>query len=109
MTYPLEQLWRAILRSPQMLVTGTGSGPNTFAGVTTLNSGDVTVPVSTVQVNSDSIIQLTCMSPTAAASGFGHAVDVRSITPGVGFLIGHRDGIGRGPSLSVFFEIKKTS
>lgn len=107
MTTPLELLFRPFFRGPAM--TKASSDATQFAGRTTLNSGDVTVTVSTTAVGSDTLVLFSCLSPTAAASGFGHAIDVRSISPGNWFTLGHRDGIGRGPTTTVLWELRKTS
>lgn len=54
--YPLEILLRPLLKGPS--VTLANSGPNQFAGRTTLASGSATVTVSTFQVQSDSLLSL---------------------------------------------------
>lgn len=63
--YPLEILNRALLRGP--LLTNISSGPNQWAGRTTIASGSATQVVSTFAVNSDSLLNLAVQAalPTA--------------------------------------------
>lgn len=69
--YPNHRLHRAQMVSPAMV--NISSGPNQFAGRTTLSSGSTSVTVSTFSVNSDSLIHLT---PQVALVG-GYTVQGR--------------------------------
>jgi len=53
---PRELLRGALLRGPNLIETQ--SGPQQFAGRTTLNSGSATITVSTFAVQSDSLIHI---------------------------------------------------
>lgn len=54
LVYPTQLQGRELLTGP--LITRASSGPDQYAGRTTLSSGSATVTVSTQQVNSDSLI-----------------------------------------------------
>lgn len=59
----------------------------------TIASNAATVEIATTLVDSDSIIMaFGYPSATDASSGKGRGVEVRSIAPGVGFVLGSADG-----------------
>ena len=87
----IERLYGPMLRGP--LILPMSASVNAFAGIATINSGSATVVVSTSRVSSDSIIFAVAHSPTNASSGFGRPVEVKSINPGVSFVLGTADGV----------------
>lgn len=105
--YPLERQQRAQDVGPG--ITNITSGPNQFAGRTTLSSGSATVTVSTFQVGSDSLIFLNAQHFTAQNSGFGSGLCVRTIAPGVSFTMGWSDGLGKGFDATLMWEMRRSS
>lgn len=91
----------------QPLWAPTASGPQQFAGRTALNSGSATVTVSTNVVEADSIILLTPQAHTNAVSGY-LPLDVRTISPGNFFTVGHADGAAKARDVTVMWMMIKS-
>lgn len=104
--YPLELHQRELLKGPSM--TMANSSQNQWAGRTTLASGQATVTVSTIQVQSDCLIFATPMHVTAQNSGFGGGVCVRSISEGNSFVLGWTDAVGRAFDATIMWEMRRT-
>lgn len=102
-TTPIELLRRAFFKGAA--VVDASSSAFQFAGRTTLSSGSATVTVSTNQVNSDSLIQLTLQSASVNSGG----LCVRSINPGNHFILGWADGGTRAFDVVAMWELKKAS
>lgn len=109
MTTPIERLARAFFAGAGMVSTATSGLATQFAGYTALASGTATVTVSTAQVNSDSLIQVTFSVATTCGSGIGYLIGVSSVVAGVSFAMGYIDGQGRAPGGTLMWEIRKTS
>jgi len=108
MALTLEQLWRPIFRGP--LQTKTNSQAGQWAGRTTLNSGSVTVVISTTNVNSDSLILTGLVGNANVASGTAiHGTEVKTISPGGYFTLGTMDGIGIARDTIIMWTIVKAS
>jgi hypothetical protein len=109
MQSPLEVLQSPSFKGPA--IVDTRSTPDQWAGRTVLGSNAATVVVSTRSVNSDSIIGITKQFNAALpASGIAAGVCVRSINPGVSFIMGYDDGVARTDyALTLMWEIKRGS
>lgn len=102
-----EQLFRALLRGP--LSTQIGN-TDAWAGRTTIDSGSVSVTVSTNVVNSDSLILLgTQPSSFSGISSDSGPVVVSSINPGVGFVFTRANGVATPWDEVIMWLIGKTS
>ena len=77
-TTPAESIARGLLKAP--LITPANSGPNQWAGRTTLSSGSASVTVSTQQVNSDSMIFTTIEAALVAGYTTQGRVNIASGT-----------------------------
>lgn len=88
-----------------------GSGA-AFAGWTTLGSGETSLAVLTTAVKSDSLIftQVRAEGATVDVTS-GTPIDVRTISPGVGFTLGPRSGAALNPAvaLRIMWMIYRTS
>ncbi|MDR7537433.1 MAG: hypothetical protein QN183_13840 [Armatimonadota bacterium] len=84
-------------------------GTGLWAGTTTVPSGAVTRVVSTPVVESASIILLAAQAATNQASGFTRTFEVRSINPGVGFVVGTSDGVAVARDTTVMWLVWRAS
>lgn len=104
---PLEVLRRAFLTGP--MLTRASSGPNQFAGRTTLNSGSATVTVSSTVVKSDSIIMLAVEANTRQDSGVAAPIEVMSVFEGGHFTLGTAGTETLARDTTIMWEIKNQS
>ena len=102
-----ELLLAPALRGP--LRTRASSRANQWAGLTTLNSGDATVVVSTTAVRSNSIIRFGAQSTTRQASGTRIGLEVSTVIDGGSFTFATADGIAFGRDTTIMWEILNTS
>ena len=104
-----ELLFKPLLRGPISTRTApTESNP--WAGLTTLNSGDATVTVSTSAVQSDDIIKI-AENPGSlgvAANSGGHIV-VTSIVQNTSFIFGRSTGVAVPWDTTIMWELMRTS
>ena len=106
--YPLEALYRGLLRGPMGIFTGIPGGSAQFAGLTDLSSGTASVTVSTRMVTSGMLINNTFSVRTLAGSGSLGQTVVSSIVDGVSFALGYSDGVGRAPGGTFMWELRRT-
>jgi len=106
--YPLEALYRGLLKGPLGVFTGVPLGSAQFAGLTDLSSGTASVTVSTRMVTSGMLINNTFSVRTLCGSGIGYATGVSSIVDGVSFALGYLDGQGRAPGGTFMWELRRT-
>ncbi len=106
--YPLEALYRGLLKGPLGVFTGIPKGSSQFAGLTDLSSGTASVTVSTRMVTSGMLINNTFSVQTLCGSGIGYATGVSSIVDGVSFALGYLDGQGRAPGGTFMWELRRT-
>lgn len=103
----LEQLFGPVFRGP--VLTKINSSPNQWAGRTTLSSGSISQVVSTTAVKSDCLVLFGVQATTIAASGVGKSVEVVSLSNGNYFTFGTVDGIAIQQSVTIMWQIVKSS
>lgn len=101
----LEQLYGPMLHGP---INAPVAG-NRFAGRATIGSGGTSVVVSTSLVGSDSLLFVSAQSDIRQASGFGQAVEVATISPGISFTLTQSTGVAVARPTTVLWMIVKGS
>ena len=104
-----EQIFRMFVRAPATVKAN--SGPNQFAGLTTIVSGTATGVVSTTAVDSDSLVFFGARAnlATNVASGAIKVFEVKSINPGNAFTFGTQDGQALGRDTVIHWMIWRTT
>jgi hypothetical protein len=95
--YQIEHLFAPIIRGLERTRTGT------FAGRSTIATGSLSLAISATAVESNSIITMGTF--TSAASSAMGSVCVRSINPGVGFVVGFTENIAQAADVIVMWRI----
>ena len=101
---PIEKLERPNIGVPFAKI----AGPDNTVGRTVLSSGSVTQLASTTLASSDSIILLTGVAASNVSSGVSRGIEVKSINPGVGFVVGTDDGVALDRNTTVHWMILRT-
>lgn len=102
MPNPLEMLERPKFKNSPF-------GDSDWMGRTSIASGAASADVTCAQVSSDSVISLSKTSFTNSNSGDYRACDVKSINPGVGFVVGTEDGAGFGTGVVIHWMVLRTA
>lgn len=87
---PLELLYGMQLRGVPFIANSADQISQAFAGRVDIASGDAAVTVTTDVVEADSII-LTGVESVVTAGSLGMVIEVKSINPGVAFVLGSAD------------------
>lgn len=101
---PIEKLARPNIGVPFASIGGSDNP----VGRTVLASGSTTQLASTTLASSDSIILLGQFASAAVNSGTSRPIEVRSINPGVGFVVGTVDGVAMARDTVVHWAVLRT-
>src|SRR5262245_17099997 len=102
-----ELMFKQTLRGPVRTKTG---GANPWAGRTTLNSGSVSVTVSTCIIQSNSILHMaTFPASRGVAANSGGYIGVASVVDGRSFAFARATGVAVPWDEVISWEIVRTS